>query len=150
MTSPERGVEWGRLISHLSSWDFANSWAIYWPLCAMACPPLPIPELCGVELSSQLFSDSRLFFALLPAGVGSCFPLSCPVKEGIGDWLSSVGAVGRWRSSQVWPWRQEKCPWPPVSEGWLLERAAAQPWAWGGFMTSPKGLPFSYQAAPRV
>lgn len=127
MTSPEGGVEWGRLISHLSSWDNP-------PLPTAGpfidlCVPWPAhlcPSQSFVDWSSpaKLFSDSHLFSALMPAGVGSCFPLSSPVQEGIGDWLSSVGAVGSWSSSQVWPWRQEKCPWPRVSEGWLLERAA--------------------------
>lgn len=107
-----------------------------------SAPPLPTPKLCGVEVSSQVFSDSELFSRLMSTAVGSCFPLSSLVKEGIGDWLSSVGSSGKLDKGSVSAMEAGEVSMAPRERGLAPERAAAQPWGGGGFYDLAQGTAF--------
>lgn len=90
MTSPEGRCEVRQAhylmfatLEFMRQSPFANSWAFIDPC---------VPGLCPSQLFVEVFSDPELFSAWCL----NCFPLGCPVREGIRGWLSSVGAVGSW------------------------------------------------------
>lgn len=149
------GVKWGRVITsclpHLNSRD-NHPLPTTGHLLTPVCHGLPV---CA-HPNSALWSGAlqlgvlwpRIIFCIDICWCLNCFPLSSPVKEGIRDWLSSVGAVGSWTGAQCWPWRQkkcprrqEKCPWP-CERGLAPGTCSAQPWPWGGFYDLSQGTAF--------
>lgn len=147
MTSPEGRCEVRQAhylmfatLEFMRQSPFANNWAFIDPCVPGLCPSVPIPTLCGGVLWP------RIIFCM----VFELLPTQLPSQGGNSGLAELCGSSGKLDIAQRWPWRQERCPWPLWARAgsWNVRLLSLGPEV--DFMTSPKGLRFSYQAAPRV
>lgn len=138
MTSPEGRCEVRQAhylmfatLEFMRQSPFANSWAFIDP----CVPGLPI---CAHPNSLWRCSLTQNYF------LHGVWTASHSVAQSGREFGVGWALLEQWEAGHCSEVAMEagEVSMAPVNEGWLLERAPAQPWAWGGFYDLSQGTAF--------